>query len=43
MWQMKSRARIVVEYVISGLLVTSFLIAGSVTGFFQRQDKTGNN
>jgi hypothetical protein len=39
MWQMKSRARIVVEYVISGLLVTSFLIAGSVTGFSNDRTK----
>jgi len=39
MWQMKSRARIVVEYVISGLLVTSFLIAGSVTGYSNDRTK----
>jgi len=39
MGQMKSRARIVVEYVISGLLVTSFLIAGSVTGFSNDRTK----
>jgi len=39
MWQMKSRVRIVVEYVISGLLVTSFLIAGSVTGFSNDRTK----
>ena len=39
MWQMKSRARIVVEYVISGLLVTSFLTAGSVTGFSNDRTK----
>jgi len=39
MWQMKSRARIVVEYVISGLLVTSFLIAGSVAGFSNDRTK----
>ena len=39
MWQMKSRARIVVEYVISGLLVTSFLIAGSVTVFSNDRTK----
>jgi len=39
MWQLKSRARIVVEYVISGLLVTSFLIAGSVTGFSNDRTK----
>ena len=39
MWRMKSTARIVVEYVISGLLVTSFLIAGSVTGFSNDRTK----
>ena len=39
MWQMKSRARMVVEYVISGLLVTSFLIAGSVAGFSNDRTK----